>query len=132
MSDAVTAVQAALVAALKGHAPLTPLITGIYDGPPPRAAFPYITIGESPSTDWSTKTAVGREIRLALSVWDDGSSAARLHRIMGIVENAVASIARDVPGWRLVSLIFLRSMAVRSAAGPWVGLVDHRVRVLAV
>ncbi len=132
MSDAVIAVQAALVAALKGYAPLTPLITGIYDGAPPRADFPYITIGDSPSIDWSTKTAVGREIRLALSIWDDGQSAARLHGIMGIAENAVATLPRAVPGWSLVNLTFLRSMVVRSAAVPWVGLLDHRVRVLAV
>jgi Protein of unknown function (DUF3168) len=131
MSNAVAAVQAALISALEGHSALIPLITDIYDGPPPRAPFPYIAIGESPSVDWSTKTEIGREIRLGLSVWDDGESAARLHGIMAIVENAVAEMPRDLPGWRVASLVFVRSMVVRNAAGPWVGLVDHRVRVLA-
>jgi len=29
-------------------------------------------------------------------------------------------------------VVFLRSMIVRDPAGPWAGLVEHRVRLLAV
>jgi Protein of unknown function (DUF3168) len=131
MTDAVQAVQTAAISALQAHPALALALTGVYDGPPPRAGFPYILVGDGVSSDWSTKTAIGREIRLALTVWDDGEEATRLHTLIGHVEDAIAGVARDVPGWRVASLVFLRSMIVRDAAGPWAGLVEYRIRVLA-
>jgi hypothetical protein len=130
MSDAIAALQAAAVAALGAHPALMTMLSGVYDGPPPRAAFPYIAIGDGLSSDWSTKTATGREIRLALTVWDDGEEASRINILMGQVEDAVAGMARDLPGWRIASLVFLRSFVVRDPAGPWAGLVEHRIRLL--
>lgn len=131
MSDAMQVLQAAAVSALAAHPVLGDNVTGIYDGPPPRAAFPYISINDGLSTDWSTKTATGREIRLALSIWDDGEEATRLSSLMHHSEDAIAALPRDLPGWRIASLVFLRSMVVRDPAGPWAGLVEHRVRMLA-
>ena len=130
MSDAVQAVQTAIIAALEAHPVLSAELTGVYDGPPPRAAYPYISVADGLATDWSTKTATGREIRLALTVWDDGEEASRLHILMGHAEDAVAAMARDLPGWRVASNVFLRSLVARDAAGPWAGLVEHRIRIL--
>ncbi|MBJ7526033.1 MAG: DUF3168 domain-containing protein [Sphingomonadaceae bacterium] len=132
MSDAVQALQAAAVAALSAHPVLAAQLTGIYDGPPPRAAFPYIAVTDGVTSDWGTKTKQGREIRLAFTVWDDGESATRLTNLMGHVDDALLAIPRDLPGWRIASLVFLRSMVLRDPAGPWAGLVEHRVRLLAV
>jgi Protein of unknown function (DUF3168) len=131
MSDAMQILQEAAVSALEAHPVLTAELTGIYDGPPPRAAFPYISVADGIISDWSTKTAPGREIRLALTVWDDGEEASRLHSLMGHVEDAIAAMPRDLSGWRVASLVFLRSIVVRDPAGPWAGLVEHRVRMLA-
>lgn len=131
MSLAASAVQEAVVAALEASVPVMASVSGVYDGPPPRAAFPYISIGGGPNGDWSTKTEPGREIRVALTVWDDGEAPARLHGLMHHVEEAVAGIARDLDGWRVASVAFVRSMVVRDPAGPWAGLVEHRVRVMA-
>jgi hypothetical protein len=130
MSDAVPVLQRALVAALQAHPALADALTGIFDGPPPHASYPYISIADGLVTDWSTKTATGREIRLALTVWDDGEEAARLHDLMGHVEDAVAALPRDLPGWRIASCVFLRSLVARDPAGPWAGLVEYRVRIL--
>ena len=132
MSDAVQVLQAAAIAALSAHPVLTTQLSGIYDGPPPRAAFPYVAVTDGLTSDWSTKTATGREIRLAFTVWDDGEAATRLADLMGHVDDAILAIPRDLPGWRIASLVFLRSIVVRDAAGPWAGLVEHRVRLLAV
>lgn len=131
MTDAVRAVQSALITAFEAHPELSDTLTGVYDGPPPRAAFPYISIGDGLVSDWSTKTAMGREIRLAITVWDDGEEPARLHDLIGHVEDAVAGIPRDLAGWRIASNIFLRSFIARDPAGPWAGLVEYRLRVLA-
>jgi Protein of unknown function (DUF3168) len=130
MSDAVLAVHAGAIAALQAHPVLSSAVTGIYDGPPPRAAFPYICVADGMSADWSTKTETGREIRLAMTIWDDGDEATRLHSLMGHVEDAIAAMARDLPGWRVASNIFLRSLVARDGAGPWAGLVEFRIRIL--
>lgn len=131
MSDAVQVLQAAMVSALAAHPVLRDILMGVYDGPPPRAAFPYIAINDGLTTDWSTKTAIGREVRLALTVWDDGEEPTRLASLMGHTEDALAALARDLPGWRIAGLVFVRSMVVRDPTGPWAGLVEHRVRMLA-
>ncbi len=132
MNSAMHALQAAAVSALAAHPVLADALTGIYDGPPPRAVFPYVAINDGIVSDWSTKTGAGREIRLALTVWDDGESATRLSNLMSHVEDAVVAIPRDMPDWRIASLVFVRSMVVRDPAGPWAGLVEHRVRLLAI
>mgnify|MGYP002780339263 CR=1 FL=1 len=131
MTDAVRTLQTALVTALEAHPALADALTGVYDGPPPHAAFPYIAIGDALVSDWSTKTATGREIRLAVTVWDDGEEAARLHDLIGYTEDAVAALPRDLENWRIASCIFVRSMIVRDPAGPWAGLVEYRVRMIA-
>lgn len=124
--SAATEMQAALIEALGAVADLT----GVYDGPPARAAYPYAAIGEAVSGDWSTKDARGRELRLAVTIHDDGASPARLHGLMAAAEDAIEAIPRDLPTHRIASLVFLRGRIIRDAAGPWAGLIEYRARLL--
>jgi Protein of unknown function (DUF3168) len=130
MSDALEVLQSALVTALEAHPVLAEALTGVFDGPPPRSAFPYVSISDGITTDWSTKTAFGREIRIGLTVWDDGESATRLHQLIGHVEDAVAALPRDLTGWRIASCVFIRSFVTRNPAAAWAGIVDYRIRML--
>ena len=130
MSGALEAVQQMLVARLNGHPPLTGEISGIFDGPPPRAEFPYIALATGASLDWSHKGGVGRELSLALMVHDDGETAARLHRVMALVEEALEPGLDHPAGWQVVTFGFRRTRILRSAVGPWRGLVEYRARVL--
>lgn len=130
MSDAIEILQSALVTAVETHPVLADELTGVFDGPPPRAAFPYVSINDGVSADWSTKTATGREIRMGLTVWDDGESATRLHQLIGHIEDAVAALPRDLAGWQIASCVFLRSFVARNTAGAWAGVVDYRIRIL--
>lgn len=132
MTSASLALQEAVIDALQSSVPIMAAVSGVYDGPPPRASFPYISVSDGSQSDWSTKTEDGREIRLALTVWDDGEEPATLHSLMHEVEAIIATLPRGLDGWHIASLVFLRSMVVRDAAGPWAGLIEHRVRVLAV
>ncbi len=127
---ALEAVQQKLVSALGRHQALTDEIGGIYDGPPARARFPYIALATSASLDWSFKGSVGRELSLALTVHDDGDSAARLHRVMALVEEALTDGLGEPDGWQIVTFDFRRSRVLRNAASPWGGLVEYRARVL--
>ena len=121
--------QEAVVAHLSAHPALAEL-TGIYDGPPPRALFPYAAIGDGLVTDWSTKTEAGREIRFALTLWDDGETPSRLHRLVAGAEAAMSTLSRQLAQGRIVSLILVRTLITRDPAGPWAGLVEHRIRIL--
>ena len=118
------ALQAALAAVLAGEARLT----GIYDGPPARAAFPYAAIDAGNETDWSHKSGEGREVLVALTVWDE--QPARLAEVADRVEALAAGVV-GIAGWQLVSMQLMRRRMVRDVAGPWAAVVDFRARLLA-
>ena len=130
MSGPLEGVQRQLVARLQAHAALIDLISGIFDGPPARAKFPYIALATGGSLDWSHKGGVGRELSLALTIYDDGETAARVHRLMALVEEALEEGLEDPAGWQIVTFDFRRTRILRRAAGPWSGLVEYRAKVL--
>jgi hypothetical protein len=118
------ALQQALVAALENVAGLA----GVYDGPPARAAYPYVVLDASSENDWSHKTGEGREVIVAVTVWDD--QPARMHALADAIEAVVAGV-RQVSGWDLVTLRQMRRRVIRDVAGPWATAVDFRARLLA-
>ncbi|MBU3078469.1 DUF3168 domain-containing protein [Sphingomonas quercus] len=131
MSAAAAVVQAALVAALAADSRIAAAVSGVHDGPPARAAFPYVAIDGGTTSDWSVKDASGREHRIAITIWDDGRSPARLHGLMAAAEEAIEAMDEDLDGHRIASILFVRGRVVRDAAGPWAGMIEYRVRTLA-
>lgn len=119
-----SALQAAIAARLVRIGALT----GVFDGPPARAALPYSAIDASTETDWSHKSGSGREVLVAVTLWDD--QPARLHGLADQAEEQVlgAELAGD---WTLVSLRLLRRRTIRDVAGPWATAIDFRARLLA-
>lgn len=118
------AVQAQLAASLATIAELT----GVFDGPPARAGFPYAAIDASLERDWSHKSGSGREVMIAVTVWDD--QPARLQALADQVEAKVGAIAGNSQ-WQLVSLALVRRRTIRDVAGPWATAIDFRARLLA-
>jgi len=118
------ALQAALASALDSIGGFT----GIYDGPPARAPFPYVVLDSGTESDWSHKSGEGREVLVAATVWDD--QPARLHGLADAVEAALAA-PPETAGWRLVSMRLQRRRTVRDVAGPWAVAIDFRARLLA-
>ena len=118
------ALQAAAAAALDGITELT----GVYDGPPARAPYPYAVIDAGLESDWSHKSGAGREVAVALTLWDE--QPVRLHQLADAAEAALSELA-TVEGWQLVSLRMVRRRVVRDVAGPWAAAVDFRARLLA-
>lgn len=119
------ALQAALAGALAGEGRLT----GIYDGPPARASFPYAVIDAGSESDWSHKNGEGREVLVALTLWDE--EPARLAELADVIEQLAASVG-TLAGWELVSMRLLRRRTVRDVAGPWATAIDFRARLLAI
>ena len=131
MSGPYEAVQTAIVAQIRA-APKLVVLTGVYDSPPARAPYPYALISATSATDWSTKTETGREIRLGLTIWEEGGQTARLQMLMADAEAAMANLPRNLVGWRIISLTLARSLIARDPTGPWAGLIDHRIRLFQI
>lgn len=116
--------QTAIATALNGIASLT----GVFDGPPARAAFPYVALDATTETDWGHKSGEGREVMVAITVWDD--QPVRLHGLADAVELALEEVPA-IDGWQLVTMQLIRRRVVRDIAGPWAAAVDFRARMLA-
>ena len=129
--SAQTVLGEALAAALKAHAGVARVVTAVFDAPPVRAARPYAEVAEALLTDWSTKDLAGREGRIAIVLRDAGERPVRLRELAGQVDAAVEDLPRDLgEGWRIASLVPVRSRMVREGEGLWAGTNEYRVRML--
>jgi hypothetical protein len=117
-------VQTAIAAALADVEGLS----GVFDGPPARAAYPYVTVDASSESDWGHKSSAGREVLIGLTVWDD--QPVRLHGLADTVEAAVEAMTA-IAEWQLVNLRLVRRRVLRDVAGPWAAAIDFRARLLA-
>ena len=61
--------EKAIYQTLINYATLNAMISGVFDQVPEHASFPYISIGESVSRDWSTKTTSGAQISVTLHIF---------------------------------------------------------------
>jgi hypothetical protein len=116
--------QSAIAGALGGVEDFT----GIFDGPPARASYPYAVIDAGNETDWSHKSGEGREVLVGVTVWDD--QPVRLHQLADAIEATLGSLGA-LAGWELVTIRLVRRRIVRDVAGPWAAAVDFRARMLA-
>ena len=118
------ALQTAIAAALGGVEGLT----GVFDGPPARAAYPYVALDATTETDWGHKSGDGRDVLVAITLWDD--QPVRLHGLADDIEARLQTVGTIV-GWQLVAMRLVRRRVVRDVAGPWAAALDFRARMLA-
>ena len=104
------------------------LFDGVYDGPPARAAYPYVALDAGSESDWGHKSGAGREVGLAVTIW--AAHGDGLQELADAVEGCVLGTGA-VAGWQLVSVRLMRRRVVRDVAGPWAVAIDCRARLLA-
>lgn len=121
--------HASLIAALRRAPDLA--LNGVFEGPAPKASAPYAEIGELLSIDWSTKDRIGRELRSLVQLRDRADTATPVHARAAAVDAAVRAIGPALNGWRIASLVLVRSRIVRGGVGEWTALIEHRARLLA-
>jgi hypothetical protein len=119
------ALQAAAVAALG----TVPGIGAVYDGVSRRAAFPHAVVDCGVETDWGHKSGEGREVRFAVMLRDGGERPTRLRELSGAAGDALSGLGRELAGWRIVTMHFLRSRTVPDGAG-WTAVIEYRARML--
>lgn len=109
---------------------LSTTLNDIAEEAPARASLPWLGIAASASTDWSTKTQRGREVRVALELQTRGDSAAETSAIAAQIEERIESLPRQHPGLTLASLMFLRARAEQRPRNTRAVLIEYRFRIL--
>lgn len=85
------------------------LVSGVHDHVPQGSTYPFVTLGEAESRDWSNVEKQGTQQQISLRIWSRESgrkqAAAIMERIVTLLHNASPSVS----GQSLVSLRFVSS-----------------------
>jgi hypothetical protein len=113
------ALRAAVHDALAANAALTSLLGGakVYDEPPRAAAFPYVTLGETRVTDFSSGDERGEEHQLMLHAWSRQGGHKEAHLIAGALLDALDDAPLTLSGHQLVNFRFAVADVRREADG---------------
>lgn len=117
MSGAEAAVRARALGALVDDAVLAGLVHGVFDGVPARASAPYVSIGGAEGSDWGTKDAAGREVRVTLALVGAGDAAG--DAAAGRIEALVPGLRGEAGGWRIVGARVVRTRFAFAKDGGW-------------
>ena len=123
------AVRQKALAVLGGDSVLAGLVHGVFDGVPPRATMPFLSVGGAEGSDWGTKDRAGREVRLTLALHGAGDGAGGDAAVQ--VEAAVAALRGPAGGWTIVSARAVRMRLAPMRDGGWRHETVVRCRCLA-
>lgn len=98
--------QKSVVQALKSDAQLNALLGGVrvYDFVPQRAAYPFVSLGNSVVRDWSTSSESGFEHALTLHIWSKAKGKKQCLQIISSVRRVLHDVALVVEDHPLVNL----------------------------
>lgn len=109
------------------------MITGVFDRAEQEQVYPYIVIGESAVTDWSTSTTTGTEHRFRINVWSREGGKRETELVMERVYILLHDVALNVGGHNLISIRFLSSdITLESDGWTYAGGMRYRVLLEAV
>ncbi|MBN9046185.1 MAG: DUF3168 domain-containing protein [Rhizobiales bacterium] len=131
MTGSAAALQKGLFEALRDDAELAVLLGGkrIHDRVPPKTPFPYVTLGETVSRDWSTATEAGAEHFLNILIWARDSGRGRVLDIAGRIAVILGDGLPLLDGHRLVNLA-LNEVLARDTDGRGSCLGTMRYRAV--
>jgi hypothetical protein len=123
--------RAALVAWLASDPALSGELNGVFEEAPSRTSLPWLAIATSASTDWSTKTEAGREVRIAVELHCRGDTPDAAASVVTAIEQRIASMPRQQTGFFVVTTQFLRARAEQRGESTRAILLEYRFRLLA-
>jgi len=129
MSGAEGALRARALELLSRDEALAGIVHGIFDGTPPRASAPYVSVGAVEGVDWGTKDRPGREVRLTLTLVGVGSVAD--DRAAARIEAVVAALRGPAGAWSVVGARTVRTRFTFARDGGWRHELVVRCRCLA-
>ena len=124
--------RADLLAWLAADPVLAAELNAIVEEAPSRISLPWLAISASASADWSCKTNMGREVRVALELHHRGDLADAGAALIAAIEQRIAEMPPDQDGYTIVTSQFLRGRAEQRGESRRAHLVEYRFRLLAV
>lgn len=123
------ALQKALFETLKNDAGLAQSLGGarIYDHVPPKTPFPYVTLGETLSRDWSTSSEMGAEHFLNIQIWAKENGRRRVLDIAAKIVALLDAWPMALDGHHLVNLTLSEIVARNTdGLGNYLGTMRYR------
>ena len=125
-----SALRTALIDWLRSDGELATSLNAVDEEAPSPASAPTLAIAASAAADWSTKTAQGREVRIALELLDRNDDAARTAGLASRIEHRIATLPAVQQNFRLAVTQFLRSTTERRPRNLRAVLVEYRFKIL--
>ncbi len=127
------AFRAVVMAWLAADTTLAAGLNAIVEEAPLRTALPWLALTASASTDWSTKSGRGREIRVALELNYRGYEQLAEAGLISAIEARMESLPADhsAAGFQIASLNFTKARAEQRGEALRVLVLEYRARVLA-
>lgn len=123
--------RAALIGWLRADPALMSALNQVAEEAPRRATAPWLGLVASASTDWSTKTERGREVRIALELHLRGDEPTESAALMQAVEARIEEFPREQEAFQIASSTFLRARAEQRTGNTRAVLIEYRFRLLA-
>ncbi len=123
--------RAALIAWLAADAALAAQLNAITEEVPSRTSLPWLAIAASASTDWSCKSAAGREVRVAVELHCRGDQSDDAASLIAAIEHRIDDLPRSQPAFSIATIQFLRARTEQRAANTRAILLEYRFRLLA-
>ncbi len=119
------ALRAGLMTALRPA--LASLGVALFDAVPVRASVPQAVLGEPSDSDWGAAGIEGRELRVALTLTDEGEQPRRLRACVQAAEAiGLPEILAD--GWRVAGLSVTATRMAKTGA-RWTASLEWRARL---
>lgn len=125
------ALRTALLSWLSADAALAAELNAIVEEAPSRTSLPWLAISASASTDWSCKTAAGREVRVALELHCRGDTPDAAADLVAAIEARLESLPAAQTGFVVTTIQFLRARAEQRGESRRAVLLEYRFRLLA-
>lgn len=122
--------RASLIAWLATDPALSGELNAITEEAPSRSSLPWLALATSASTDWSSKTHRGREVRVALELHCRGDQPDAAAAILAAIEQRIEAMPAAQPGFTIITRQFLRARAEQRSESRRMILTEYRFRVL--
>jgi hypothetical protein len=117
MSVGQFALQSAIYTALNVNAITATLVCGVYDEVVEGNTYPFITLGEETTIDYSTNNETGSETTINIHIWSRYKGSKQTKEIMDKVHDLLHDVNLSVTGFSLINLRFEYSDILRDPDG---------------
>lgn len=123
--------RAALIGWLASDPALTGQLNSVTEEVPSRTSLPWLAISASASVDWSTKTEIGYETRIAMELHCRGDTPGSAGDLVAAIQSRIRAFPRAQTGFAVVTQEFMRARVAQVAESSRTILIEYRFRTIA-